>query len=118
MACAYAKYTSKLGACVATSGPGAIHLLTGLYDAKADNTSVIAIIGQAMAEKRPTIVEAVVDPFEPPMPPKVDMEFVANLAESFAKGQTYARRIGLTLFRNQVHDALRSVHSHDTADAQ
>jgi pyruvate dehydrogenase (quinone)/pyruvate oxidase len=79
---------------------------------------VRAIIGQAMAEKKPTIVEAVVDPFEPPMPPKVDMEFVANLAESFAKGQPYARRIGLTLFRNQVHDALRSVHSHDTAEAQ
>jgi pyruvate dehydrogenase (quinone) len=79
---------------------------------------VRAIIGQAMAEKRPTIVEAVVDPFEPPMPPKVDMEFVANLAESFAKGQPYARRIGLTLFRNQVHDALRSVHSHDTAEAK
>ena len=34
MACAYAKYTGKLGACVATSGPGAIHLLNGLYDAK------------------------------------------------------------------------------------
>lgn len=52
------------------------------------------------------------------MPPKVDMEFVANLAESFAKGQPHARRIGLTLFRNQVHDALRSVHSHDTAEGQ
>lgn len=38
MAYAYAKYTSKLGVCVATSGPGAIHLLTGLYDAKADTT--------------------------------------------------------------------------------
>ena len=35
MACAYAKYTGKLGACLATSGPGAIHLLNGLYDAKA-----------------------------------------------------------------------------------
>jgi len=45
MACAYAKYTGKLGACVATSGPGAIHLLNGLYDAKADNTPVIAITG-------------------------------------------------------------------------
>src|SRR3970282_2320229 len=45
MACPYAKYTGKLGACVATSGPGAIHLLTGLYDAKADNTPVIAITG-------------------------------------------------------------------------
>src|SRR6266542_5707439 len=46
MACAYAKYTGKLGACVATSGPGAIHLLNGLYDAKADSTPVIAIVGQ------------------------------------------------------------------------
>ena len=45
MACAYAKYTGKLGACVATSGPGAIHLLNGLYDAKSDNTPVIAITG-------------------------------------------------------------------------
>jgi pyruvate dehydrogenase (quinone)/pyruvate oxidase len=45
MACAYAKYTGKLGACVATSGPGAINLLNGLYDAKSDNTPVIAITG-------------------------------------------------------------------------
>src|ERR671924_2310799 len=45
MACAYAKYTSKLGVCVATSGPGAIHLLNGLYDAKMDNTPVLSITG-------------------------------------------------------------------------
>jgi len=43
MPCAYAKYTGKLGVCLATSGSGAIHLLTGLYDAKLDNTPVIAI---------------------------------------------------------------------------
>lgn len=76
-------------------------------------TEVKAIMSQAMVEKKPTIIEAYVDPFEPPMPPKVEMDFVTNLAESFAKGQPYARRIGLTLFRNQVHDALRKVHSHD-----
>ncbi len=45
MACGYAKYTGKLGVCVATSGPGAIHLLNGLYDAKLDNASVLAITG-------------------------------------------------------------------------
>ncbi len=78
---------------------------------------VKAIMSQAMAEKKPTIIEAYVDPFEPPMPPKVEMDFVTNLAESFAKGQPYARRIGLTLFRNQVHDALRKVHSHDAKSA-
>ena len=45
MACAYAKYTGKIGVCVSTSGPGAIHLLNGLYDAKADNVPVVAITG-------------------------------------------------------------------------
>src|SRR5256886_3338961 len=50
MACAYAKYTGKLGACVATSGPGAIHLLNGLYDAKADSTPVIAITGSTYSD--------------------------------------------------------------------
>jgi TPP-dependent 2-oxoacid decarboxylase len=50
MACAYSKYTGKLGACIATSGPGAIHLLNGLYDAKADNTPVIAITGTTYSD--------------------------------------------------------------------
>jgi pyruvate dehydrogenase (quinone) len=45
MACAYAKYTRKLGVCVATSGPGGIHLLNGLYDAKLDGQPVLAITG-------------------------------------------------------------------------
>ena len=48
MACAYAKYTGKLGVCVATSGPGAIHLLNGLYDAKLDNTPVLSITGSTI----------------------------------------------------------------------
>src|SRR6266567_3826706 len=46
MACGYAKYTGKLGVCLATSGPGAIHLLNGLYDAKLDGAPVLAITGQ------------------------------------------------------------------------
>src|SRR5690242_14467284 len=45
MACAYAKYTGKLGVCLATSGPGGIHLLNGLYDAKLDQAPVLAITG-------------------------------------------------------------------------
>jgi pyruvate dehydrogenase (quinone) len=45
MACAYAKYTGKLGVCLATSGPGGIHLLNGLYDAKLDGQPVLAITG-------------------------------------------------------------------------
>ncbi len=46
MACAHAKFTNEVGVCLATSGPGAIHLLNGLYDAKADHQPVVAIIGQ------------------------------------------------------------------------
>src|SRR3954451_2017165 len=45
-ACGYAKFTGRLGVCIATSGPGAIHLLNGLYDAKLDSTPVLAITGQ------------------------------------------------------------------------
>ena len=46
MACGYAKYSRRLGVCLATSGPGAIHLLNGLYDAKLDGAPVLAITGQ------------------------------------------------------------------------
>ena len=45
MACGYAKWTGRLGVCLATSGPGGIHLLNGLYDAKLDGQPVLAITG-------------------------------------------------------------------------
>ncbi|MCZ7413236.1 thiamine pyrophosphate-requiring protein [Streptomyces sp. WMMC897] len=46
MACGHAKFTGEAGCCVATSGPGAIHLLNGLYDAKLDHQPVVAVVGQ------------------------------------------------------------------------
>ncbi|MFL5934886.1 MAG: thiamine pyrophosphate-binding protein, partial [Gaiellaceae bacterium] len=46
MASGHAKFTGEVGVCLATSGPGAIHLLNGLYDAKLDHAPVVAIIGQ------------------------------------------------------------------------
>ena len=46
MACAHYKFTGEVGICLATSGPGAIHLLNGLYDAKMDHAGVVAIVGQ------------------------------------------------------------------------
>lgn len=46
MACAHAKFTGEVGVCLATSGPGAIHLLNGLYDAKLDHQPVVAVVGQ------------------------------------------------------------------------
>jgi pyruvate dehydrogenase (quinone) len=47
MASAHAKFTGTIGVCMATSGPGAIHLLNGLYDAKMDHQPVVAIVGQS-----------------------------------------------------------------------
>src|SRR5947208_1037951 len=51
MACGYAKYTGRLGVCLATSGPGAIHLLNRLYDAKMDGASVLALTGQTYHDR-------------------------------------------------------------------
>ncbi|SDE98308.1 thiamine pyrophosphate-dependent enzyme [Terriglobus roseus] len=50
MACAYAKFTGKIGVCLATSGPGGIHLLNGLYDAKLDGAPVLAITGMQFTD--------------------------------------------------------------------
>ena len=47
MACAHAKFAHEVGVCLATSGPGAIHLLNGLYDAKLDHQPVVAVVGQS-----------------------------------------------------------------------
>ncbi len=47
MACAHAKFSGEVGVCLATSGPGAIHLLNGLYDAQLDHQPVVAIVGQS-----------------------------------------------------------------------
>lgn len=74
------------------------------------------VMHDAMAQNVPTIIEAYVDPFEPPMPPKVDIKLVSKMAESFAKGEPYAKRIGLTIFRNQIHETLRKIHLDDKKD--
>src|SRR5213595_138249 len=50
MACAYAKWTGRLGCCLATTGPGGVHLLNGLYDARLDQAPVLAITGQTYSD--------------------------------------------------------------------
>jgi pyruvate dehydrogenase (quinone) len=57
MACAYAKHTGKLGCCLATSGPGGIHLLNGLYDAKLDGQPVLAITGMQFHDLTDTLTQ-------------------------------------------------------------
>ncbi|MGH9904590.1 MAG: thiamine pyrophosphate-binding protein, partial [Pyrinomonadaceae bacterium] len=61
MACAYAKYTGKLGCCLATSGPGGIHLLNGLYDAKLDQAPVLALTGQTYSDLKGSNFQQEVD---------------------------------------------------------
>lgn len=61
MACAHAKFTGELGVCLATSGPGAIHLLNGLYDAKLDGAAVLAITGQTYHDLMGTQYQQEVD---------------------------------------------------------
>lgn len=60
-ACAYAKFTGRLGVCLATSGPGAIHLLNGLYDAKMDGAPVLALTGQQYSDLLGTSYQQEVD---------------------------------------------------------
>src|SRR5947208_1397357 len=61
MACAYAKFTGTLGVCLATSGPGGIHLLNGLYDAKLDGQPVLAITGHHFHDLIDTFAQQDVD---------------------------------------------------------
>ena len=61
MACAWAKYTGRLGVCIATSGPGGIHLLNGLYDAKLDGQPVLAITGHHYSDLIGTYAQQDVD---------------------------------------------------------
>jgi pyruvate dehydrogenase (quinone) len=57
MACAYAKYTGRLGVCLATTGPGGIHLLNGLYDAKMDGQPVLALTGLPFHDLNDTLTQ-------------------------------------------------------------
>lgn len=61
MACAYAKWTGRLGVCLATSGPGGTHLLTGLYDAKLDQAPVLAITGMQFHDLIETFTQQDID---------------------------------------------------------
>src|SRR5438128_370098 len=61
MACAYAKWTGRLGCCLATTGPGGVHLLNGLYDAKFDRAPVLAITGLPYHDLRETSTQQDID---------------------------------------------------------
>jgi pyruvate dehydrogenase (quinone)/pyruvate oxidase len=96
MACSYAKFTGKLGVCLATSGPGGLHLLNGLYDAKLDGAPVLAITGMAFHDLIGTLQQQ-------------DVE----LDKVFADVAVYNQRImGATHVENVVDLACRTALSY------
>jgi pyruvate dehydrogenase (quinone) len=77
-------------------------------------SEVQTVMHKAMSTEnnKPTIIEAYTDPSEPPMPPKIRAGFVRDIAESIVKGEPYARTIGITSYKDQLHERLREFHSH------
>ena len=65
-----------------------------------------AALERALASEKPTIVEVVVDPYEPPMPAKVTLKQTAQFAKALVKGQPKGDRIALTLFRDKLNELL------------
>lgn len=91
-ACGYAKYTGKLGVCLATSGPGGIHLLNGLYDAKCDGQPVLAITGHTFHDLIGTHYQQDVD-----------------LDKTFMDVAAYSQRVmGPAHVRNVLDEAIRT----------
>jgi thiamine pyrophosphate-dependent acetolactate synthase large subunit-like protein len=79
---------------------------TGLHCETASEVAPVlrAATMQAKAQRKPVVVEALVDPFEPPHPAQVKIDQAVHMAEALAKGEPNRGRIALTLFRDKVHD--------------
>jgi pyruvate dehydrogenase (quinone)/pyruvate oxidase len=71
-----------------------------------DPTDLREVMGEFLASPRPGVLEAVVDPNEPPLPAKIKPEQAVHFAEALLKGQPDARRIALTAFRDKIDDTL------------
>jgi pyruvate dehydrogenase (quinone)/pyruvate oxidase len=71
-----------------------------------DPLSCGAILDQALAMRGPVVVEAVVDPFEPPMPPEVTVEQALQFAKSLARGETDRGKIMATVFEDKIKEMI------------
>jgi pyruvate dehydrogenase (quinone) len=71
-----------------------------------DPTACGDILDQALATPGPVVVEAVVDPFEPPMPPKIMLDQAAKFAESLARGEPNRAKIALTVLSDKVRELI------------
>ncbi len=100
MACAHAKFTGEVGVCLATSGPGAIHLLNGLYDARMDHQPVVAIVGQAATTAMGGDYQQEVDLTS--LFKDVAKEYVVQVASSSAARHCIDRAIRIALDQRSV----------------
>ena len=100
MACAHAKFTGTAGVCMATSGPGAIHLLNGLYDAKLDHQPVVAIVGQSATTALGSSYQQEVD--LPNLFKDVAGEYVQTIASPSAARHVIDRAIRIALDQRSV----------------
>jgi pyruvate dehydrogenase (quinone) len=115
MASAYAKFTGEVGVCLATSGPGASHLLTGLYDARLDHMPVVAIAGQQARTAigghyqqevdLPAMFKDVAGAFICQASAPVQVRHMVDRAMRIAKGD---RRVTAMVFPNDLQDAAYS----------
>src|SRR3954447_26063508 len=103
MACGYAKVTGRLGVSLATSGPGGIHLLNGLYDAKLDGQEVLT---EAFAERGPALVEATVDASEPPLPPKVSFAQARHMVEALVRDTPDGAKLAKQLAKDTIRQVI------------
>ena len=129
-ACAYAKYTGKLGVCLATSGPGGIHLLNGLYDAKMDGQPVVAITGMHYHDLLDTHSQQDIDldrvfmdvaAYSARVMGPAHVENVTDIACRTALGYRTVAHVSIpTDFQSDTSQKLRSKRNvpHHTSDAQ
>ena len=122
MACGHAKFTGEVGVCLATSGPGAIHLLNGLYDAKLDHQPVVAIVGQQMRTALGGHYQQEVDlaalmkdvaTFVQTCTAPAQARHLVDRAMRMAKGR---RGVAVLIFPNDVQEAnaVEPMHAHGT----
>jgi pyruvate dehydrogenase (quinone)/pyruvate oxidase len=119
MAAAHAKATGRIGVCLATSGPGGIHLANGLYDAKLDHAwwargcggfgvsvdkpaDLPGALREALAHPGPALVDVAVDPNEPPLPGKVSYDQAKKFAIAWLRGQPNKAAMATTLFKDRI----------------
>lgn len=123
MACGHAKFSGEVGVCLATSGPGAIHLLNGLYDAKLDHTPVVAIVGQSARSALggayqqevdlPSLFKDVAHEYVQTCTTAESAQLVIDRAMRIAKAERTVTCVVLPKDVQELDAVLETAHAHD-----